>query len=85
MGYTVAEIDRVLAPYCEKSYKKYREEYIENALRYTIKPDIVLADEFAMNKIKRDLEQGFQGLEIKLNTVASSRGDYPSNVGGFGW
>ena len=77
LGYTVPEIDKVLEPYCEKSYKFYYEEYIENALRYTIKPDIVLADEFAMNKIKRDLEQGFQGLEIKLNTVASSRGDYP--------
>lgn len=31
---------------------------------------------YAMDKVKRDLEQGFQGLEIKLNTVASSRGDY---------
>lgn len=31
----------------------------------------------AMSKIKRDMEQGFQGWEYKFNTVASSRGDYP--------
>ena len=30
----------------------------------------------AMSKVRLELEQGIQGLEIKLNTVASSRGDY---------
>lgn len=27
--------------------------------------------------VKRDFEQGWQGIEYKLNTVGSSRGDYP--------
>lgn len=31
----------------------------------------------AMSRIRRDMEQGFQGWEYKFNTVASSRGDYP--------
>ena len=35
------------------------------------------AHDYAMKKVKRDFEQGFQGLEYKLNTVGSSRGDYP--------
>ena len=35
------------------------------------------ADEYATNKVKRDFEQGWQGIEYKLNTVGSSRGDYP--------
>ena len=83
-GYTVPQIDDVLVPYCEKSYKLYYDEYIESSSRYTIKPDTTLADEFAMNKIKRDLRQGFQGLEMKLNSVASSRGDYIFTTFSFG-
>lgn len=85
MGYTVAEIDRVLAPYCEKSYKKYREEYIEMLLENGI--EIVSekrVHEYAMKKVRRELEQGIQGLEIKLNTVASSRGDYIFTTFSFG-
>ena len=84
MGYTVPQIDDVLVPYCEKSYKLYYDEYIENSSRYTIKPDTTLADEFAISKIKRDLRQGFQGLEMKLNSVASSRGDYIFTTFSFG-
>ena len=37
-----------------------------------------------MKKVRRNLEQGFQGLEIKLNSVASSRGDYPFTTITFG-
>lgn len=29
------------------------------------------------NKVHRDFEQGWQGIEYKLNSVSSSRGDYP--------
>ena len=32
---------------------------------------------YARSKVQREFEQGFQGWEIKFNTVASSRGDYP--------
>ena len=35
-----------------------------------------LAEEYAREKVKRDFEQGWQGLEYKLNSVGSSRGDY---------
>ena len=37
-----------------------------------------------MKKVRRELEQGIQGLEIKLNTVASSRGDYIFTTFSFG-
>ena len=42
------------------------------------------ADEYATHKVKRDFEQGFQALEYKLNTVGSSRGDYPFVTFTFG-
>lgn len=43
-----------------------------------------MADEYAMKKVKREYEQGFQGIEMKLNTVGSSRGDYPFVTMTFG-
>lgn len=83
-GFTVPEIDKVLAPYAEKSYQKYRKEYL-NIIK-NAKSIIVCGDQnciyedakvYADNKVKRDFEQGWQGVEYKLNTVGSSRGDYP--------
>lgn len=35
------------------------------------------ANEQAMKDVEREFEQGYQGIEMKLNTVGSSRGDYP--------
>ncbi len=35
------------------------------------------AIEYALIKSARDFDQGWQGIEYKLNTVGSSRGDYP--------
>ena len=75
-GFTVPEVDKVLGPYAEKSYRKYKEEF-----KKYVDPDWEKADEraeqYAMDKVRRDFEQGWQGIEYKLNTVGSSRGDYP--------
>ena len=80
-GYTIPEIDKILAPYAEKSYKKYYEEYINIAKETeTTMWDENLeeyADKYAAEKVRRDFDQGWQGIEYKLNTVGSSRGDYP--------
>ena len=35
------------------------------------------AEKYAYDKVQRDFDQGWQGIEYKLNTVGSSRGDYP--------
>lgn len=81
-GFTVPEVDKILAPYAEKSYWKYRKEYA-NVCGYIEKDNNTKientsgAEEWAMNKVHRDFEQGWQGIEYKLNTVGSSRGDYP--------
>lgn len=81
-GFTVPEVDKILAPYAEKSYWKYRQEYadicgyVENDNNIKIS-NTFSAEEWVMNKIQRDFEQGWQGIEYKLNTVGSSRGDYP--------
>ena len=75
-GFTVPEVDKILAPYAEKSFRKYKEEYIEYA--DTAWPDVEShALRYAQQKVRRDCDQGWQGIEYKLNTVGSSRGDYP--------
>ncbi len=75
-GFTVPEVDKILAPYAQKSYDKYYEEFIDYA-----DPDWNGVEErakvYAWKKVCRDCDQGWQGIEYKLNTVGSSRGDYP--------
>lgn len=81
-GFTVPEIDKILSPYAQKSYNKYYDE-IKNILLFsredkTLTPEEEqYVDAEAVKKVKREFEQGFQGLEYKLNSVGSSRGDYP--------
>lgn len=77
-GFTVPEIDKILKPYAEKSYTKYRWECLQ------LCGDLNKSHEWAMSKVKRDFEQGYQGLEMKLNSVGSSRGDYPFITISFG-
>lgn len=79
-GFTVSEVDKILSPYAEKSYKKYYKEFIDiaNEVEASGFTDLYNdAEKFAVNKVKRDYEQGWQGIEMKLNSVGSSRGDYP--------
>ena len=83
-GYTISEIDKLLAPYAKKSYEKYYNEFIEIASYNDGVIDKTDADEYAFNKVIRDAEQGFQGWEMKFNSVASSRGDYPFTAISFG-
>lgn len=72
-GFTLPEIDSVLKKYAKKSYDKYYKEYLSiKGKEYQEE-----AEEYAWKKTVRECEQGYQGLEYKLNTVSSSRGDYP--------
>ena len=70
-GFTVPEVDKILAPYAEKTFERQNEKYLCLGL------DFEKAREAALNDVQKDFEQGFQGWEYKFNTVASSRGDYP--------
>ncbi len=70
-GFTVPEVDKILAPYAEKTYQSAIEKYVSLGI------DRKKAEEVAVADVEREFEQGFQGWEYKFNTVASSRGDYP--------
>lgn len=75
-GFTVPEVDKVLAPYAEKSFNRYVEEFKKYG-KSEWEGYEEQAEKYAYDKIRRDFEQGWQGIEYKLNTVGSSRGDYP--------
>ena len=77
-GFTLPEVDKILKPYAEKSYKKYFDKYTELGLSFE------KANEIAKKDLETDFKQGFQGWEYKFNTVASSRGDYPFITMTFG-
>jgi ribonucleoside-triphosphate reductase len=90
-GFTLPEIDKVLAPYAEKSYQIYYREYFDIISDTHTSLDNCIddrhhkkADAYATKKVKRDFEQGFQSWEMKFNSVASSRGDYPFTAITFG-
>ena len=76
-GFTLPEIDSIMAPYAEKSYNRYVREYKSLCEQMSGNYDEHAADQYAIKKVERDIAQVFQGFEHTFNTVASSRGDYP--------
>ena len=68
----------MLLPYVLKSEKAAIEKYMELGL------DETKAEEVASKDVIRELEQGFQSLELKLNTVPCSRGDFAFTTITFG-
>lgn len=81
-GNTCPEIDTLLAPYCEKSYQFYLNQYKE--IREGLNIDEKKADEYAVSRVKRELEQGLQSIELNFNSVSSARGDFPFTTFTFG-
>ena len=80
-GFTIPQVDEILAPYAEKSYQLYLKDIMED--REETEPSEYTINK-ATKKVRRDFEQGFQGWEYKFNTVGSSRGDYPFIAISFG-
>lgn len=77
-GFTLAELDKVLLPYVQKS----RKAALEKIKSMGVGEDKARA--FAEKEVIRELEQGFQSLELKLNTVPCSRGDFAFTTITFG-
>ena len=70
-GFTVPEVDKILAPYAEKTYQKAYKKYLNIGI------DKELSNTLALDDVEKEFRQGWQALECKLNTVGSSRGDTP--------
>ena len=62
-GFTLPELDKVLLPYVMKSLVAARHKYADLGLDADTIARVTARD------VERELEQGFQSLELKLNTV----------------
>lgn len=78
-GFTLAEIDKVLLPYAKKTYNNAFNKYYNRCIM-----EYDEASALALGDLTRELEQGFQSLELKLNTVPCSRGDFAFTTLTFG-
>lgn len=79
-GFSLSQIDMVLLPYCHKTLEKAY-EHAKHSF-----PDAGRFAWIAYSKdtLKNELKQGFQSLELKLNTVPCSRGDFAFTTISFG-
>lgn len=77
-GFTIPEIDKVLIKYCKKTLNKQAQIAKEEGV-----PDDNICN-VVWKRLERELEQGFQSLEMKLNSVPSSRGDFAFTTLTFG-
>ena len=87
-GLTVSNVDKLLAKYAENSYNDYYNEYIEN---YGKICDNVnneklhnLADEYAIDKVRKEVRDGFIEVECRLNSTTTARGDFIFSSISFG-
>lgn len=76
-GFTIPEIDTVLAKYAEKSYQSNLKFILDKFGSITNENIMETLEQTAYDMTVRELEQGFQGFETKLNTISNSLGQIP--------
>lgn len=79
-GFTISQIDMVLLPYCHKTWNK---AYKQASNSFPGATEVQLSG-YAWRTLQDELKQGFQSLELKLNTVPCSRGDFAFTTVSFG-
>lgn len=79
-GFTISQIDMVLLPYCHKTWNK---AYKQASNSFPGANEVQLLG-YAWRTLQDELKQGFQSLELKLNTVPCSRGDFAFTTVSFG-
>lgn len=77
-GFTVPEIDTILAPYAKKTYERWVDYYKEEL------GDIKIAEKLAHKRTLREIEKGYIGFETKINTISNSLGQTPFTTITFG-
>ena len=83
-GLTWPQVDEDLSPYCQKSYDFYYHQYNDIIENSGCVPQHRLADAYAYERVEREIEQGYQGIEHTFNSVSSCRGDFPFLSFSFG-
>lgn len=79
-GFSLSQLDMVLLPYCHKTWNK---AYKQASNSFPGANEVQLSG-YAWRTLQDELKQGFQSLELKLNTVPCSRGDFAFTTVSFG-
>ncbi|MDO5689022.1 MAG: anaerobic ribonucleoside-triphosphate reductase [Tissierellia bacterium] len=77
-GQSINGIDRILAPYVQKSYNKYLAAVVEEQQEvYGIEPDMEKAREIALKRTKKEIKDGIQTMQYQINTLMTTNGQAP--------
>ena len=77
-GQSINGIDRILAPYVHKSFKKYMKAVVEEQREvYGIEPDMEKAEEIAWKRTKKEIKDGIQTIQYQINTLMTTNGQAP--------
>ena len=77
-GFSVGDFDTVFAKYAERTYEKALAYFMEET------GDEVMAERLAEKTTMREIEQGYQAVETKLNTISNALGQTPFVTISFG-
>ncbi|MCL2595045.1 MAG: anaerobic ribonucleoside-triphosphate reductase [Promicromonosporaceae bacterium] len=87
-GITVESIDRLLAPYAERSYAKHQKDAArwipENQAVEPLETTAERRESFARTHTAKDIYDALQSLLFNLNTTCSTQGQTPFITFGFG-
>lgn len=85
-GHTVPQVEKVLSKYYKLTIEKEITDIrsVANQLGNGCLFDMDRVINLATKKAYREMKQGIQGFEMKMNTVVSARGSYPFSTLTFG-
>lgn len=82
-GFSVVDIDKIVAPYADKSYNSHLAYFSEKLGAGNDK--YKLAKELAKEQTLNELRQGYQSIEYKLNSLSNALGQTPFVTFTFGF
>ncbi len=82
-GFSVVDVDKIVAPYADKSYNSHLAYFSEKLGAGNDK--YKLAKELAKEQTLNELRQGYQSIEYKLNSLSNALGQTPFVTFTFGF
>ncbi len=77
-GQSINGVDRILAPYVRKSFKKYFKDALDDQVNfYGMEPDEEKAEEVAWKRTRKEVRDGIQTMQYQINTLMTTNGQAP--------
>lgn len=77
-GQSINGIDRILAPYVHKSFKKYKQSILEEQKEFfktNLNEETI--DKIAWKRTKKEIKDGIQTIQYQINTLMTTNGQAP--------